>query len=92
MVSCRVESETVHEGGRHASAFLLSMEGFLKHNYEVLPIDDLSIRPIRITAHYKDSHGREWETINELNYNIFLEQGDMRHIEIREVTKPRPAK
>ncbi len=41
--------------------------------------------PIRVTAQYQDSHGVQWESVNELVYDFFLRKGTMKHVEIREL-------
>ncbi|MGB8524416.1 MAG: hypothetical protein WCD43_15740, partial [Candidatus Acidiferrales bacterium] len=86
---CRVETVFEDRKKGHTTRTRMTMEGFIKRAYEVLPLNDLEIPPIRIIAHYKDSHGRGWESVNELNYDTFIEAGDMKLIEIRPITKPR---
>ncbi len=57
------------------------------YNDTVTDISKAWSPPTTIIASYMGADGRFWESVNELSYELFLQKGEMKHLEIREAQK-----
>lgn len=70
------------------SSMIMTFESCVKRMSDFLPKNDLCVGPIKVIAQYRDMYGRYWQSISELTYNVFTEEGDMQYIDILPMVKP----
>jgi hypothetical protein len=80
--SYSVQCWTESADGKPAPAW--DLESLIQQTGQDVSLERLGVTtvlpPIPVIVRYKDSHQTTWESVNELRYDAFMGNGDIRHV------------